>query len=148
MWHRPPAVSDSAILWFPLFRSPDVPITRSPDLFAALCLRPSARNPTPHSALLKTKAKVQFERPVKRLSRPFFLVFQNSNRSQFQPCFPVFAVRSAEGRKHLRLDMQLPAWLIAKPLGASSFFVKDHPPGHTSPGGQCETLPFVRPYVK
>src|SRR5690349_20247855 len=53
----------------------------------ALCLRPSATDPTPHRALLKTKAKVQFERPVKRLSTPLFYVFQQSNPAQFQPSF-------------------------------------------------------------
>jgi hypothetical protein len=29
---------------------------------------------------------------------PFFSVFQGSNRDQFLPIFPVFTVRSAEGR--------------------------------------------------
>jgi len=70
-----------------------------PAIFAALCLRTSATTPTPHRALLKTKVKVQFERLVKRLSTPFFPVFQGFNPIQFQPCFPVFTVRSAEGRK-------------------------------------------------
>jgi hypothetical protein len=65
----------------------------------ALCLRPSARDPTPHSPLLKTNIKPQFEKPVKRLSMPFFSVFQRSNLAQFQPSFSVFTVRSAEGRK-------------------------------------------------
>jgi hypothetical protein len=49
--------------------------------------------------LLKTKVKVQFERPVKRLSKPFFSVFHRFNPGQFQPSFSVFTVRSAEGRK-------------------------------------------------
>jgi hypothetical protein len=82
-----------------VFRSPDVPITRSPDLFAPLCLRPSARDPTPHSALLKTKAKPEFDKTVTRLSMPFFPVFQGFNPAQFQPDFSVFTVRSAEGYK-------------------------------------------------
>src|SRR6476646_4467135 len=60
---------------------------------------PSATDPTPHKVLLKTKAKVQFERPVKRLSTSFFYVFQQSNPTQFQPSFSVLTVRSAEGRK-------------------------------------------------
>jgi hypothetical protein len=55
-----------------VFRSPDVPITRS---FAALCLRPSARDPTPHRALLQTKAKPQFDRAVDRTVEAFFIVF-------------------------------------------------------------------------
>jgi hypothetical protein len=53
------------------------------NLFAALCLRPSATDPTPLHALLKTKAEPQFERPVKSLSTPFSPVFQGSNRGQF-----------------------------------------------------------------
>lgn len=63
----------------------------------ALCLRPSARAPTPLDVLLKTKAEPQFERPVKSLSTPLFRVFQRSNRGQFSALFLVFAVRSAEG---------------------------------------------------
>src|SRR5947209_5546985 len=37
--------------------------------------------------LLKTKAEVAFERPVKGLSRPFFSVFQGFNRVNFSPVF-------------------------------------------------------------
>src|SRR5689334_1166086 len=72
----------------------------------ALCRCPSATTPTPHRALLKTKAKVQFERPVKRLLKPFFYVFQQSNLAQFQPCFLVLTVRSAEGRTPYQVPMQ------------------------------------------
>ena len=68
-------------------------------ILASLCLRPSARDPTPHSLLLKTKAKVQFDRAVTERSKLFFSVFQPSNLAQFQPFFPVSTVRSAEGRK-------------------------------------------------
>jgi hypothetical protein len=74
-------------------RSPDHPI------FAALCLRPSATDPTPHSRLLKTKVKVQFDRTVTERSNALFCVFQRSNPAQFQLCFSVFTVRSAEGYK-------------------------------------------------
>src|SRR5262249_47000396 len=42
--------------------------TGSPDLFVALCLRPSASPPTPHS-VLKTKAKPQFDRAVTERSK-------------------------------------------------------------------------------
>jgi hypothetical protein len=66
-------------------------------ILAALCLRPSAGDPTPHRALLKTKAEVQFDRAVTERSKPFLPVFQGSNCGQFQPCFLVFTVRSAEG---------------------------------------------------
>src|SRR5579864_3531693 len=82
-----------------VFRSPDHPMPRSPDLFASLCLRPSARDPTPHSALLKIKVQPQFDRAVTDRSKPFLRVFQGSNPAQFRPLFFVFIVRSAEGRK-------------------------------------------------
>jgi hypothetical protein len=67
-------------------------------LFAALCLRPSAKDPTPLDVLLKTKVKPQFDRAVDRTVEGLFSVFQGFNPAQFQPCFSVFAVRSAEGR--------------------------------------------------
>jgi hypothetical protein len=70
---------------------------KSPD-FVALCLRPSATTPTPHRALLKTKAKVQFNRAVTERLKPFFSVFQRFNRARLSACFLVFTVRSAEGR--------------------------------------------------
>jgi hypothetical protein len=82
-----------------LFRSPDVPITRSPDLFEALCLRPSARHPPPIDVLLITKGKPQFDRAVTERSKLVFCVFKPSNQLQFQPFFSVSTVRSAEGRK-------------------------------------------------
>src|SRR5579864_776148 len=91
-----PVLRVSAVSWFydhGITRCP-----RSPDLFASLCLRPSARDPTPHSALLKTKAQPQFDRAVTDRSNPFFRVFQGSNPAQFPPLFFVFTVRSAEGR--------------------------------------------------
>ena len=69
--------------------------------FAAPCLRPSARDPPPIEPLLKTKAKVQFDRAVTERLKFLFSVFQSSNQAQFQPCFLVSAVRSAEGRKPL-----------------------------------------------
>jgi hypothetical protein len=77
------------------------PITRDhriTGILAALCLRPSATTPTPHRALLKTKAKVQFDRAVTERSKPFFSVFQRFNRARLSACFLVFTVRSAEGR--------------------------------------------------
>jgi hypothetical protein len=49
--------------------------------------------------LLKTKAKVPFDRAVDRTVEAFFCLFQRSNLAQFQPDFSVFTVRSAEGRK-------------------------------------------------
>jgi hypothetical protein len=62
-------------------RSSDHPI------FAALCLRPSARDPPPIGPLLKTQAKVQFERPVERLLMPFSLFFSGSIWPNFSPYF-------------------------------------------------------------
>jgi hypothetical protein len=78
-------------------------------ILATLCLRPSARDPTPLDVLLKTKVKPQFDSPVDRTVEAFFLAFQGFNQAQFQPCFLVFAVRSAEGRNGL----ELPFWLNA-----------------------------------
>jgi len=63
----------------------------------ALCLRPSATDPTPHKVLLKTKVKPQFDRTVTGRSKALFYVFQQSNPAQFQPVFSVLTVRSAEG---------------------------------------------------
>jgi len=57
-----------------------------------------SQDPTPLYVLLKTKAKPQFDRAVTERSKPIFCVFRWSNQLQFQPCFLVFAVRSAEGR--------------------------------------------------
>jgi hypothetical protein len=56
--------------------------TAKPTLQPSACV-PSASDPTPHSVLLKTKAKVQFERTVDRLSKPFFCRFCQSNRCHF-----------------------------------------------------------------
>jgi hypothetical protein len=50
--------------------------------------------------LLKTKAKVPFDRAVTERSKLSFRVFQRSNPAQFQPDFSVFTVRSAEGRNY------------------------------------------------
>jgi hypothetical protein len=52
--------------------------------------------------LLKTKVKPQFDSPVDRTVEAFFLAFQGFNQAQFQPCFLVFAVRSAEGCNALK----------------------------------------------
>jgi len=67
--------------------------------FATHCLCPSAIDPTPLDALLKTKAQPQFDSPVDRAVEAFFCVFLRSNRAQLQSSFSVFTVRSAEGRK-------------------------------------------------
>jgi hypothetical protein len=71
--------------------------------FTALCLRPSARTPPPIALLLKTKAKPQFDRTVDQAVEALFGVFQPPNHDQFQHCFFVFTVRSAEGRRSLQL---------------------------------------------
>jgi len=85
-------------------------MTRDPGDFVALCLRLSARDPPPIDVLLKTKAKVQFDWTVDRAVEALFSVFHGSNRGQFQPCFVVFTVRSAEGYNGL----ELPCWLTAE----------------------------------
>jgi len=73
-------------------------MTRDYGDFAALCLRLSAIDPTPHRRLLKTKAEPHFDRTVTERSKALFYVFQQSNPAQFQSDFSVFTVRSAEGR--------------------------------------------------
>jgi len=71
--------------------------------FAALCLRPSATDPTPLDVLLKTRAQPQFDRAVDRTVEAIFHVFQGSNRRQFSALFLVSAVLSAEGRNGLEV---------------------------------------------
>jgi hypothetical protein len=53
--------------------------------------------------LLKTKAKVQFDRPVTERSKALFPAFQVFNQAQFKPCFLIFTVRSAEGYNQLEV---------------------------------------------
>jgi hypothetical protein len=79
-----------SLLWsdlsvFPISRSRA--ITGSPDLFATLCLRPSARTPPPISVLLKTKAKPQFDRTVDRAVEAFFTFLRASIRLNFSLVF-------------------------------------------------------------
>src|SRR6476661_6261191 len=68
-----------------LLRSPDHQMSRSPD-FAALCLCPSARAPPPIGVLLKTKAKVQFDRAVEALFLSFLPTESVSFCRSFYPC--------------------------------------------------------------
>jgi len=89
---------------------------------ATLCLCPSAGDLTPHSVLLKTKVKPQFERPVKRLSMSFFSVFQGSNSRSISAAFFVFTVRSAEGYKPFQLPCSTRPYLGGRQPGATSFF--------------------------
>jgi len=66
----------------------------------------SARDPTPpYRPLLKTQAKVQFDRAVTERSKAIFPVFQGFSRGQFQPSFSAFTVRSAEGRKPFKYQV-------------------------------------------
>ena len=118
---------------FQFWQLPD--FGNSGDLF----LRPSAcvpqpRPPPPHRALLKTKTKVQFDRAVTERSKALLPVFQPSNRAQFQPCFLVPGVRSAEGRKPLQVpalaNWQLPA-LIFKERPPHNFFALERIPNFT-----------------
>jgi hypothetical protein len=80
-----------------------LPILAILAIFVALCLRLSAIDPPPIEPLLKTNTKPQFDRSVTERFEAFFYVFQASNRAQFQPCFLLPGVRSAEGRKRRRL---------------------------------------------
>jgi hypothetical protein len=63
------------------FRGSDQPISRLSDhpIFAALCLRRSARPHPPIEVLLQTKGEVPFDRAVTARSNPFFLVLSGSN---------------------------------------------------------------------
>lgn len=89
--------------------------------FAALCLCPSAATPTPHSVLLKTKAKVQFDRAVTGRSKPFFYRFCQSNRYHFPGLFTVVTLCRRIDRQWVaplhqvpNTKNQVPAfWLIA-----------------------------------
>jgi hypothetical protein len=108
-------------------------------ILAAFCLRPSAATPTPHRALLKTKAKVQFDRAVTERSKPFFSVFQDFNPAQFQPCFLVFAVRSAEGRNASEASFLADCCLL---IAIFSKIVQLQP---FLTGRKQFNLPFVRP---
>ena len=56
----------------------------------ALCLRPSAIDPTPHSVLLKTKVKVPFERPIKRPIEAIFLRFSGLQSRSISALFFCF----------------------------------------------------------
>jgi hypothetical protein len=119
----------------PITRFPDHRITR---ILAALCLRPSARDPTPHDVLLKTKTKPQFERPVKSLSTLFFSAFQRSNLAQFQGGFSLFTVRSAEGHK------DFPVWLTADCRVLIACFQRPFTAPFFPLRSEFLNLPFVR----
>ena len=87
--------------------------------FAALCLRPSARDPPPIAPLLKTKAKVPFDRAVTERSRLLFCVFQPFNRAQFQPLFSRFHCpvgRGSQAVKAARRKFAAPQSVILNAL--------------------------------
>ncbi len=114
------------------FRSPDFPITGSPD-FAALCLRPSARPPPPIDTFIENKGQTSLrpngDRPVESLFSRFSAV-ESGPISAF---FSVFTVRSAEGRKPMQLTWSLvPAFAGSQQLGASRLNCQRSSPGHTS----------------
>jgi hypothetical protein len=85
-------------------------------------------------------------------SKPIFPVFQGSNLAHFQPCFPVLAVRSAEGRNWKPLgflaNCQLP---IASCLFSKIVQLLPFLPGRKttqfticSPQGQAQNLAIKR----
>jgi len=73
-----------------------------------------SQNPPPRALLLKTKAEVSFDSPVDRTVEALFYVFRRSNPVQFQAYFSVFTVRSAEGRKLLKLKRTSVAVFLSK----------------------------------
>jgi len=64
-------------------RSPDHPI------FTALCLRPSARDPTPLKRFVETKAQPQFDSPFDRPVEAFLAFFRGQIRFNFSLLFPL-----------------------------------------------------------
>jgi|SRR6478609_7703085 len=88
----------------------------------ALCLCPSARNPTPLTLLLKTKAKVQFERPVKRLSTTFFSRFSGRQFISISALFSRFYCSVGRGLQAFPITVWYSALASGQQLGASSFF--------------------------
>jgi hypothetical protein len=113
LWNCRSTFKDIFPVWPPGFA---FPITHDDDDVGDSCSPlPVSFSHDPHppiGPLLKTKAQTQFDRAVTERSKPFFRVFQGSNRGQFQPCFLALTVRSAEGRKRKRLvflaNCQLP----------------------------------------
>jgi hypothetical protein len=93
-----------------------------PAILAALCLCTLSPLTHPHSVLLKTKAKAQFERTVERLSKPFFCRFCQSNRYHFAGLFALVTLCRRIDRQWVALLHQVPntknqvpaLWLIAE----------------------------------
>jgi hypothetical protein len=79
----------------------DHPITRCPDhpIFCVLLPMSLSQRPPPPNAFVDNKGPTPIRPSGHRTVEVFVCVFQRSNRAQFQPAFPVFTVRSAEGRK-------------------------------------------------
>src|SRR5207302_10062230 len=70
-----------------LKKRPPLPRMKDPKRRSPLCsplpVYPQPATHPPIGVLLKTKGKVQFERTVDRLSKPFFCRFCQSNRCHF-----------------------------------------------------------------
>jgi hypothetical protein len=97
--------------------------------------------PTPHSALLKTKAEVQFERPVESLSAPLFPVFQPSNLGPIFCLFSRFNCPVGRGLQPVR-----GAALLSDYGLLDSYVFKDRPTtALSSLEGKQFNVPFVRP---
>jgi hypothetical protein len=105
------------MFWFPITRSPDAPITRS--FFGPSAYVPSARDSTPHSVLLKTKAKVQFDRTVTDRSKPFFARFTLPNRCHFAGLFALVTLCRRIDRQWVVGDFHLPNYQITHLLNSA-----------------------------
>jgi hypothetical protein len=82
-----PVLISGQILGFALRFSISAIFGNYGNFFVALCLCPSATNPTPHKVLLKAKTQPQFDRAVNRTVEVVFHVFQGFNRGQFRLVF-------------------------------------------------------------
>jgi hypothetical protein len=110
-------------------------------ILAALCLRPSARAPPPVGVLLKTKAKVQFDRAVTERSKLLFCVFQPFQSGSISALFSRFNCPVGRGLQPVR-----GAALLSDYGLLDSYVFKDRPTtALSSLEGKQFNLPFVRP---
>jgi hypothetical protein len=106
---------------------------------AALCLRPSARDPPPISALLKTKIKPQFDRAVDRAVEALFPIFQGIKSGPISALFSHFHCAVGRGSQRIMVcilaDCCLLIAMFSKIVQLLPFLA----------GRKQFNLPFVRP---
>ena len=79
---------------------------------------PSASDPPPIGVLLKTKAKVHFDRAVTERSKPFFDRFFQQNRCHFAGLFALVTLCRRIDRQWVVGDFQLPNYQITHLLNS------------------------------